>query len=294
MEKIAVVTDSVSDIPSSMVEKYDIKVVPLYLNFDDQSLRDGLEITAAEIYSKLESGKIIKSTTPTVEDFINVYKELLDEQGFESIYSIHLSSLLSGTINAAISASSQFPKGRIKIIDTKMAAIAEGFFVIDVAKAISGGADEKSIDRLIRVLSGSISFYATFENFEYVVRGGRAPFLSRFAGKASLLKPIIAFNVEGKLTLKKFCFNKKSSINWLYHLARKDILNFPNNRSRIGICYGNDKGPALKLENMVKNDPDINVEEIIMTKMTAIMGAHTGPGIWGISACPVFDTKKSG
>jgi fatty acid-binding protein DegV len=43
---------------------------------------------------------------------------------------------------------------------------------------------------------------------------------------------------------------------------------------------------------MVKNDPDINVEEIIMTRMTAIMGAHTGPGIWGISACPVFDIKK--
>lgn len=120
----------------------------------------------------------------------------------------------------------------------------------------------------------------------------RDPFLSRFAGKASLLKPIIAFNQEGKLSLKKFCFNKKSSINWLYHLARKDILDFSNNRSRVSICYGNDKGPARELENMIKNDPDINVEEIIMTRMTAIMGAHTGPGIWGISACPVFGPEK--
>ncbi len=292
MKKIAIVTDSVSDIHSSLVKKYDINVVPLYLNFDGRSLKDGLEITAEEVYSKIGSGKIIKSSTPTIEDFTNVYKDLLDEQGFESIYSIHLSSLLSGTINAAISASSRFPEGSIKIIDTKMAAIAEGFFVIEVAKAIRGGADEESIDKLTGMLSKSISFYATFENFEYVVRGGRAPFLSRFAGKASLLKPIIAFNQEGKLSLKKFCFNKKSSISWLYHLVRKDILNSSNNRNRIGICYGNDKGPALELENMVKNDPDINVEEIIMTRMTAIMGAHTGPGIWGISACPVFDIKK--
>ncbi len=292
MKRIAIVTDSVSDIPDGLIKKYGIKVVPLYLNFDGRSLKDGLEITAEEVYSNLESGKVIKSTTPTIEDFTNVYKELLDERGFESIYSLHLSSLLSGTINAAISASSGFPEDRIKIIDTKKAAIAEGFFVIEIAKAISRGADEESIDKLIGMLSGSISFYATFENFEYVVRGGRAPFLSRFAGKASLLKPIIAFNQEGKLSLKKFCFNKKSSINWLYHLARKDILDSSTNRSRIGICYGNDKGPARELENMIKNDPDIDVEEIIMTRMTAIMGAHTGPGIWGIAACPVIDHGK--
>ena len=289
MKEIAVVTDSVSDIPDELVKKYNIKVVPLYLNFDDQSLKDGLEIKVEEVYSKLKSGKIIKSATPTIEDFTAAYRDLLDDQGFESIYSIHLSSLLSGTINAANSARSQFPEGSIKIIDTKMAAIAEGFFVIEVAKAISRDADEESIDRLINMLSGTINFYATFENFEYIVRGGRAPFLSRFAGKASILKPIVAFNQEGKLSLKKFCFNKKSSIKWLYHLVRKDILDSSNNRARIGICYGNDKGPALELENMVTNDPDISVEEIIMTRMTAIMGAHTGPGIWGISACPVLD-----
>jgi DegV family protein with EDD domain len=290
MKKVAVLTDSVSDIPDSIVKKYDITVVPLYLNFDGRSLKDGLEIGLEEVYNELRSGKVIKSSTPTIEDFAIAYKDLLDEQGFDIVYSIHLSSLLSGTINAAIAASSRFPEGSIRIIDTKMAAIAEGFFVIEIAKAVSGGADEESIDKLIGMLSGTISFYATFENFEYLVRGGRAPFLSRFVGKAFLLKPIIAFNMEGKLSLKKFCFNKKSSISWLYRLVRKDILDSLNNRNRIGICYGSDKGPAQELENMVKNDPDINVEEIVMTKMTAIMGAHTGPGIWGISACPVFES----
>ncbi len=292
MRKIAIVTDSVSDIPDSLVKKYDIKVVPLYLSFDDRALKDGLEISVEEVYSELKSGKIIKSSTPTIEDFAIVYKDLLEVQGFDIIYSIHLSSLLSGTINAAISASSLFPEGTIKVIDTKVAAIAEGFFVIEATKAVYAGADVESLDKLIGMLSGSISFYATFENFEYVVRGGRAPFLSNFAGKVSLLKPIIAFNPEGKLSLKKFCFNQKSSINWLYRLVKKDILNSSNNIYRIGLCYGNDQGPALELENMIKNDPDIRAEEIIMSKMTAIMGVHTGPGIWGIAACPVFDHKK--
>jgi len=292
MRKIAIVTDSVSDIPDSLVKKYDIKVVPLYLNFDDRSLKDGLEINLEEVYNELRSGTVIKSSTPTIEDFALMYKNLLELQGFDIIYSIHLSSTLSGTINAAIAASSRFPDGGIKIIDTKLAAIAEGFFVIEIAKAVCGGEDEERIDRLIKMLSGHISFYATFENFKYIVRGGRAPFLSNFAGKASLLKPIIAFNREGKLSLKKFCINQKSSISWLYRLAKKDILDFPDNKSRIGVCYGSDKGPALELENMIKNDPDIRAEEIIMTKMTAIMGAHTGPGIWGIAACPVFDHKK--
>ena len=116
---------------------------------------------------ELRSGKIIKSSTPTVEDFMAVYRSLLDEQGFECIYSIHLSSLLSGTINAAVSASRQFPEGSIKIIDTKKAAIAEGFVVIEIAKAVDAGADEEKVDKLAVMLVDSISFYATFENFGF-------------------------------------------------------------------------------------------------------------------------------
>ena len=76
MRKIAIVTDSVSDIPDSLVKKYDIKVVPLYLNFDDRSLKDGLEINLEEVYSELRSGTVIKSSTPTIEDFAIVYKDL--------------------------------------------------------------------------------------------------------------------------------------------------------------------------------------------------------------------------
>lgn len=292
MGKIAIVTDSVSDIPDKLVKKYGITVVPLYVSLDGEYFREGLEISADRIYGELKSGKVIKSSTPTVKDFTNVYKSLLDEKGFKYIYSVHLSSLLSGTINSAVSASLQFPAGTIRIIDTKKAAIAEGFIAIEIAKAVNAGVGKEKIDKLIGMLIDSISFYATFENFEYIVRGGRAPFLSRFAGKASIVKPIISFNPNGKLQLKKFCSSKKSSISWLYRLARTDILNSPNRKNRIGICYGNDQGPALELKNMIDNDSGIIVEEVLMTRMTAVMGAHTGPGIWGITICPVLDPKK--
>ena len=254
MRKIAIVTDSVSDIPDRLIEKYGISVIPLYVDFDGKSFREGLEISADRIYSELRSGKTIKSSTPTIKDFMAVYKSLLEEQGFECIYSIHLSSLLSGTINVAVSASCQFPEGSIKIIDTKKAAIAEGFVVIEITKAVDAGADKERIDKLAGILVDSVSFYATFENFEYIVRGGRAPFLSRFAGKASILRPIIAFNSKGKLQLKKLCSNKKSSISWLYHLLRGDILSSPNRRNSIGICYGSDQGPADELRSMIEND----------------------------------------
>jgi fatty acid-binding protein DegV len=56
----------------------------------------------------------------------------------------------------------------------------------------------------------------------------------------------------------------------------------------IGICYGIDDGSAEKLKKMVEGDADINASEIVMTRMTSVMAAHTGPGIWGISACPSF------
>ncbi len=290
-KKIAIVTDSVADLPDSLIKEYNIKVVPLYISFNGNSYKENIEIGPDRVYKELQSGQTLKTSTPTVNDFIKVYKDLKKNEDPDIIYSIHLSSILSGTINSAIAASKSIEGVNIKVIDSKKAAIGEGFIVLSAARAARSGAAEEEIDELIEKMIRSSYFYATFDNFEYVLKGGRAPFLAKFIGKAMVLKPVIAFSPAGKLKLKKFCLNKRVSIRQLYTLIRSDIIRSDMGRCMIGICYGNDAGPAERLRGFIEDDRQIDADDFVMTRMTSVMAAHTGPGIWGIAACPVYEKK---
>jgi DegV family protein with EDD domain len=287
-KKIAVVTDSVANIPGELAEKYGIRVVPLYVNVDGVSYKEELEISPQKIFDHLLSGSQVKSSTPTIKDFMDTYKDIQEKDDPDIIYSIHLSSILSGTINSASAAAKSLKDLNIKIVDSRIAAIGEGFIALAAAAAAKRGDSPEQIEGLLEDLREQSYFYATFDNFEYVVKGGRAPFLAGFVKKVMLLKAIIGFNDAGSLGLKKFCMNKASSIKTLFELVKKDIVSSRMESCLIGICYGIDDGSAEKLKKMVEEDAEIKTSGIVMTRMTSVMAAHTGPGIWGISACPSF------
>jgi DegV family protein with EDD domain len=293
MENIAIVTDTTSDIPDKIVKKYKIIIVPLYVGFGGKLYLEGKEITSKEVYEKLLTGERVHTSTPSVGDFMEVYRNLIEKEKKTLIYSIHVSSKLSATINSAEQAKKFFPKARIKIVDSKTAAINLGFIVLGAARAASRGESEERIDSIIDFAIRKNKMFATFENFEYLFRGGRAPFLGKFLARSIILKPIITIGSDGKVKLKKFTRNKRNSIIELYQQIRKDP--FYTGKKKIGIFYGSDINPALELKKMVKEDSRIKIDELILTEVTTVMSAHTGPGIWGVSSCPVIpDNKKIG
>ncbi|MCL4378109.1 MAG: DegV family protein [Actinobacteria bacterium] len=286
MENIAIVTDTVSDIPEELCSKYQIKVVPLYVGFEGRLFLDGKEITSKQVYEKLKSGVKVNTSTPSVGDFVNTYRDLIEKEKKTLIYSIHISSKLSSTFNTASQAKEFFPNTKIRVIDSKTAAISLGIIVLEAARVAARNESSEKIDSLIDFMIKNNKLFATFENFKYLFMGGRAPFLKKFLSKSIVLKPIITID-NGKVKLKKFVRNKRSSIIELYKQIRKDALH--NTKKKIGIFYGSDINPALELEAMVRNDPRIKIDELILSEITTIMSAHTGPDIWGITSCPVIN-----
>jgi len=286
MENIAIVTDTVSDIPDKLRSKYEIKVVPLYVGYEGELFLDGIEITREQVYEKLKSGIKVHTSTPSVGDFVNTYRDLIEKEKKTFIYSIHVSSKLSSTSNVASQAKDFFPQTKIKVIDSNTAAISLGFIVLEAARAAARNESEEKIDSLINFMSKHSKLYATFEDFKYLFMGGRAPVFKKFLSKSIFLKPIISVD-NGKVKLKKFVKNQNNSIIELYNQINKDV--FHTGKKKIGIFYGEDIGPALRLEEMVRNDSKIKIDELILTEITTIMSAHTGPGIWGITSCPVFN-----
>ncbi|MFZ3386407.1 MAG: DegV family protein, partial [Candidatus Hydromicrobium sp.] len=285
MENIAIVTDTTSDIPEQLASKYKIKVIPLYIGFGGKLYLEGKEITSSEVYEKLESGVKIHTSTPSVGDFVEVYRDLIENEKKTLIYSIHVSSKLSATSNSATQAKKFFPNAEIKVIDSKTAAINLGFIVLEVARAVKRGEREERIDGIIDFMIRKNRMFATFENFEYVFRGGRAPFLGKFLANSIKLKPILTIGSDGKVKLKKFVKNKTNSIIELYKQIKRD--SFYTGKRKIGIFYGSDINPALELEKMIREDNKIKIDELILTEVTTVMSAHTGPGIWGVASCPV-------
>jgi DegV family protein with EDD domain len=286
LEKIAIVTDTVSDIPEKMAKKYKIAIIPLYVGFGGKLYLEGKEIKAGDVYKKLLAGVKVHTSTPSVGDFMDVYRNLIEKEKKTLIYSIHVSSRLSGTTNSAEQAKKFFPKARIKVVDSKTAAINLGFIVLEAARAVLRGESEESIDDIIDYLISKNKMFATFENFEYIFSGGRAPFLKKFLARSMMLKPIVTIGSDGKVKLKKFVRNKRNSIIELYRQIRKGP--FSTGKKKIGIFYGSDIDPALDLKKMIKGDKKIKIDELILTEVTTIMSAHTGPGIWGISSCPAI------
>ncbi len=170
---VSIVTDSVSDLSPQVAKEMGITVVPLYVHFGTESYRDGIDLTPEEFYDKLVDGKTLPTTSvPSIGNFAEAYDKLAEET--DEIVAIILSSRLSATYEAASQAVGLMKrKCRVKVIDSLLAAMAQGIVVITAAKAANSGA---SLDEVVNVTHHNIpraDFRAAFDTLVYLRRGGR-------------------------------------------------------------------------------------------------------------------------
>ncbi|MBM3708892.1 MAG: DegV family protein [Actinobacteria bacterium] len=294
MVEIAIITDSSADIPHELAEKNEITIVPMYLSFGGKSYREGMDIKVGQVYEALESGLKVTTSAPPAGDFIKVFKDLFENKKKELIYYIGLSSKLSGILNSAHLASKNFNKDKIKIFDSKTSTISLGLIVLEAAKAIRKGIGLDKLNEVIQELIINSRFSATLESMEHVFKGGRAVFLAKFLSSSFVFKPILTIGKDGKVKLKKFARNKKTAILELINQARKELISLREKcfkKCSLGIFYGSDKKLALQIEDALRQDSELKeiIDDVIVTEITAIISAHTGPGIWGVATTPKLE-----
>ncbi len=287
MGKIAIITDSASDITPEMAAEYGITVLPMYISFGGKTYKEGQDLNSQQVYRALDQGHKIHTAGPSIGDFMKAYAQAFKQDDVEKIYSINLSGKLSGTINSAMAAKKNFPPGKIEIIDSKNATISMGLMVIEIARLAQRDPSRQKLEQAIALLVEKNSFFAAIENFKYVLRSGRTPFLGSLLAKALIFKPVVSVNQHGKIYLKRMLKNKNSAIRELYkQTAQAMTSDFHWN---IGIFYGLDRGPAEELKKMFAQNKDLPVKTIMLSQITAVISAHTGPGIWGAAFGPSLD-----
>ncbi|MDX9872004.1 MAG: DegV family protein [Clostridia bacterium] len=276
-KKIRVVTDSTSDLPPEYVKENNINVIPLYVNFPDATYRDGVDMAPAEFYPLLKSAKdfIPKTSTPTREDFTQVYKSLLEE-GYEVI-SIHISSGLSSTFSIA-KAAAQTLSDRIHVFDSKSISLGIGLQVMETVDMIKQDLHLSEIADYLHKLRHRTEVLFSIDTLEYLQKGGRIGKVSSLLGSILNIKPVIRVEDGIYVPLDKVRNQKQAIKRKVEHMAK--VLDGLRPRY-VGVAHGAAEEAAHCLKELAESTFDIKVS--ILQEASPVIGVHAGPGCLGLS-----------
>ena len=277
---IRLVTDSTADIPAELVKRWNITVVPTYVNFSRgegqvETLRDGLDIDIDTFYERLaESDTLPTTSQPTIEDFFQVYEKLSSLSG-DTVISIHLSSKLSGTCNSAFQAKEHILNpDRVEIIDSGSVSMGLGMAVLAGARAIEADATVQLVIKTIEKTLSQLQIYFVLDTLEYLQKGGRIGKAQAFMGSLLSIKPILTVEDGEIQPLARVRTRGKA----LQRLAK--IMEGLGTLSEACIIYNTIREDA---EAVRKDLGRLLAEDrIIMTRTGSSLGVHTGPGLVGI------------
>ncbi len=280
MRRIEVVTDSVAALSPEIIKKSNIHVVPMLLEWDGKVYRDGVDITPGEVYRRMRiSGDLPSFSTPPMGDFINIYTRLANQGKADEIISVHVSSKLSATYQAARLASDEAELSiPIQVIDTGTAAMAEGFAALEAARAAAEGADSEEVVRRVEEVSHRSHVFAMLETLEYVLRTGRVgQGVMRMVSSALSIKPIMRID-NGKVGLLCRPRTRRKALSFMLNEMEKQVGAHP---VHVAVMHADAPDEAERLREVVANR--FNCEELFTTEFSPVMGGAAGPGVVGLA-----------
>ena len=271
---IALVCDSTADIPESLLDPYQISVVPNILMVDGKSYVDGRDITREEFYQRLPGWRELPTTgTASAGEYEQLYEKLLSN-GAQKIISIHAASNLSGIFNAAQVAANAFDN-RVTVFDSQQLSLGTGFQVLAAAEAIKRSEPIESVIEIINDVRRRARVFAMLDTLEYVRRSGRVSWARARIGNFLNLKPFVEVQA-GKVLSMGEARTRQRGIKRL-----KEFLLKLGPLDRLAILHSNAEADARQfMEDLDQFDhlaiPVVNI--------TTIIGVHVGPQGLGFAA----------
>ena len=272
--RFAVIVDSGADISDEDLERLDIHMVPCRIQFGDHGYLDKLSITIDEFYEELASNPAHPTTSqPAPGDFRRQYQFLASH--FDDVISINLTSVASGTYEAArLAASRTNAPGRIHVVDSRNASMGQGMLAVLAAECAAAGLDAETTVKAVEAQVPDTTSYAILKDTRFAVRGGRLPKWVRTIGELLRLNPIIYTRSDGKVSLSGFLVGRHNRIE---RFARYVAKRAPRGPIEIGIGHASCEEDGLRLEQHLRQlVPDIR--KLVVNGLGPALGVHGGPG----------------
>ncbi|HQD80382.1 MAG TPA: DegV family protein [Bacillota bacterium] len=277
--KIAVVTDSASDLPNEVREAGQIHVVPIRVLFGEDQFRDQVDITPEQFFDKLNTSGVLPSTSqPSPADFINLYEILLKKH--DAVISLHISEKLSGTYQSACIARDAVSPNRIEVIDTRAASMAQGFIAMEALQAAAAGSSREHVLHAVQKAMDTTRLAFTVDSLEHLMRNGRIGKAASMFGSLLSVKPIIALE-DGELTPMAKVRGSKRVLECVMECIRKDV---GNGAIKVAVIHTNTHDRAREWFTAVQGA--FVCKEAYLVQCGAVIGTHVGPTGLGVAWMP--------
>ena len=278
-----IVTDCAADMPTAELQTFGIIQAPLWIQFPEGEVNSA-DLSADEFYDRLEAmhPSIPKTAQPSSGAFAEIYRELAETDN--RIFSIHISSGLSGTVNAArIGLEQAAVQANITVWDSLTLSGGERFQVLAAALAAKAGWDMEAVEQRLTEIRAKIEVLYTLDTLEYLARGGRIGRVQALAGSLLNIKPIISVDhQDGKYNNIS---RSRTIPRALQNIAEQLLSIYVDMPLWITVMHGRFAGQAKLLEQELRGR--LHVAKMEILRISPVLGVHTGPGIVGAAVVPM-------
>lgn len=277
-----IVTDYAADISPEQLEGLEVHYLPLTITIDGKLYRSGVDITADQFYElQARAAEIPTTSQPSPGDFADLYRSLAQKD--PDILSIHISSGLSGTANAARIGASMAPEANVEIYDTKTLSAAQGWHVEMAARAVRAGWEKSRILSMLKQVTEASETLFTLSTLKYLIHGGRISHLKGLLASLLNIKPIIGVEKAGGTYV-----NRGQTRTMTRAIdAMADIIASaypPQTAMRMQIMHSQNPAGMARLKERL--DGIFKCNWLPTGPIAPVLGAHTGPGLVGVAFAP--------
>jgi DegV family protein with EDD domain len=272
----AVVLDSTADFPDAPARYPNMRVVPLYVRFGEESFKDYVELGPDAFYDRLRTAETLPTTSqPTPQDFLEAYEELGQ---YERILSLHIASNLSGTYASAGLAAQELGGDRVRLLDSRTASAAIAMLALAVQRRLERGTTDEEVEALVATYARNAGLLFTVDTLEFLAKGGRIGRARALAGQLLNVKPILTIDDGEVVPLTRVRGWGKAMAEFSKRFA-ETTQDGPS--LRVGIAHAQAPERVAELEALVREvRPQAQVEHV--TTLGAVVGTHAGPGTVGL------------
>lgn len=273
MAGVQIVTDSTADLPKEVAKRYNIRVVPLSVSFGDEHYTDGVDLTPDEFYKKLQGGSVLPRTAqPAPGRFVDVYREAVDAG--RKVLSVHISSKLSGTYQAACLAAEMVDPENIVVVDSLTVSMGVGLL------ALAGAQHNSSINEALDAMKAAhetLGLFFLVDTFEYMEKNGRIGRAASLVGSLLNIKPVLTFK-DGTVEVQEKLRGSKRAQRRMLELFRQRV---GDNKVHVAMLHADAEEEARHLLDEIQESVDC--VETYLGYVGPIIGSHSGPGTLGLT-----------
>ena len=278
--KVAVVTDSLANLPQQMVEQYRIGIVPIMLLVQGKLYRDGVDMTPSEAYELfLQDPEIFKASAGSPEHYLETYREASKQA--KNILCITISSKMSPAYEMARVAKEQakteLPETFIEVMDSQNVIAAEGFIALAAARAAMQGKDLAEVVKVAEEVRDKVTFLVILDTIKHAYRTGRIPKVASQIGSILNIRPILTIS-SGLIRFKGIVRNREQGINRLLETLRDKVGQSP---VHVAVMHAYAPDEAERLKERIASE--FNCAELFIAEFSPVTGYSVGTGTLGFA-----------